>query len=436
MPRRVVYLILGLVLVRGLLYVSLIPPWQSPDEEFHFAQARLLLPARDGANGSDWQQDLLDSLEAFRFYELVPHAVPPAEIPLRYSQLERNTPAYWLYALAALPWTGQGVLVQLYAMRLVSVLTLVGTTALVYLAGRELFPEDGFVPIVASLLLVFVPGHTHLNAAVNDGNLTELAASLTLFFLAQAMMRGYSPANLIAVLASLALAMWSKQTAYFLAVVVITALAFTLFQRQARDWRVWAGVLAGIIALGVVAWQVAAVRAIFAGLEEAGRSLINDPGTADKFWLYWQGGYRSLWAGPGWQVGVDHHWWDGPALIFSGLSLAGALWFTLRPDPAGSQGSRPRLIAGLLGFALFLAVLELFLINAFLLTLSPGVQGVHGRYLYVAALPFAILVAIGWRQFVPEAWRKATMLAFFVIPFAFDASVLLTYLLPFFYPLR
>jgi hypothetical protein len=433
--RRLLICLIALTLVRGLLYAAVIPPWQSPDEEFHFAQARLLLPLASGQTAQGWQQELLDSLKRYRFYELGPSKIIPSDIPARFSKLERNTPPYWLYALVDLPWIDHGVILQLYVMRLVSVLILIGTTVIVYLTARELFPNDAFIPIVASALLLFIPEHTHINTALNDGNLAEFAASLALYFLVRATARGYSAPHVILILASTGLALWAKQTAYFLAIVVVVAFASVLLRSYGRNWRVWAGVLLGGTLAGWIIWQLESIRNILFSLQEIGQVLLNDPGTLDKFWMFWRGGYGSLWANPGWQIGVDYHWWDMPALVLNGAALIGLLWFGIRSGRVGTLISRRWLALGWLGLSLFLVVLQLMLINAFLLTLPYGIQGIHGRYVYVAALPFAILFAVGWRQLIPEAWHRVASLAFVALFFLFDSMILLTYFVPFFYPL-
>jgi 4-amino-4-deoxy-L-arabinose transferase-like glycosyltransferase len=433
--RRLLVFLVALTLVRGLLYVAVIPPWQSQDEEFHFAQARLLLPVAPGESAEDWQRELLDSLKRFRFYELGPGKIVPSDIPARFSKLERNTPPYWLYALVDLPWIRHNIILQLYVMRLVSVLILVGTTALVYLVARELFPNDTFIPIVASALLLFIPEHTHINTALNDGNLAEFAASLALYFLVRATVRGYSPTHVILILASTGLALWAKQTAYFLVIVVAVAFASVLLRRYGRNWRVWAGVLLGGTLAGWIIWQLGSIRNILLSLQEIGRVLLNDPGTLDKFWIFWRGGYHSLWASPGWHVGVDYHWWDRPVLAVSGAALVGLLWLGVRSARTGVLVSKQWLALGWLALSLFLAVLQLMFINAFLLTLPNIVQGIHGRYAYAAALPFVILFAVGWRQLIPEAWHRVASLAFVILFFLFDSVILLTYYVPFFYPL-
>ena len=60
-----------LALARGLLYVAVIPPWQAPDEPWHFEYARLiadkgrLVTARDLS--VPLQQAIIKSMIRFRF---------------------------------------------------------------------------------------------------------------------------------------------------------------------------------------------------------------------------------------------------------------------------------------------------------------------------------------------------------------------------------
>lgn len=430
---RLLWLVLALALVRGLVYVSIIPPWQSPDEPFHFAQARLLLPPASGQTAEQWQQEMLDSLERFNFYILAGKPVSPG-IPARFSKLVRNTPPYWLYALAALPWIEYDVTLQLYIMRLVSVLMLAGSVALVYLASKELFPDDTFVPIVATSLILFAPQHTYINASVNDGNLAELAATLALYFLVRATLRGYSMAKVTLILASTVLALWAKQTTYFLAIGMMVALALVIIRMRIWNWRSWIGVLLGVILVGWIVWQVRELRGILLALQEYWFTLVNQPLALNEFWKNWLVGYRSLWASLGWYVVTDNHWWDKPALALIGVAAVGLILFEMRTDAHDPSDSRRRLAIGWLGFSLLLAILELIFINAFLLNFE-GFGGIQGRYIYVAALPFAILFAIGARQLVPEAWHKIVSLAFVILLLLFDSAILLTYQIPFFYPL-
>jgi 4-amino-4-deoxy-L-arabinose transferase-like glycosyltransferase len=433
MRPHLIWLILSLGLIRGFVYVSIIPPWQAPDEEFHFAQARLLLPPATGQTTEDWQQQLLGSLQDLRFYEYVPQSSPPATVPERYSRLTRNTPPYWLYALAALPWIDHELVLQLYVMRLVSVIISVGTLALVYLSVKELFPADTFIPIVAPVLVLFIPQHSYINASINDGNLAEFAVSLTLYFLMRAILDRVSVGNVVLILSSTTLAVLAKQTAYFLAIVVIGVLAFTILPRHRRHWLFWIGSAVTVISVAWLFWWGEYLPSIFLTFQEFGQTLYTDPFISDNFWRYGLVGYRSFWASLGWHVVTDDYfWWEGPTLALLGLALVGVLLSRMGDDSRNTLSSRQWLALGGLGFALLLAIIEFILINGFLLTIHHRIQG---RYLYVAVLPLAVLLAFGWRRLVPKTWPRVAALALVVLLLLFDSAILFMYQMPFYFRL-
>jgi hypothetical protein len=59
-----------LALVRGLLYVALIPPWQGPDEAGHFESVRLFaelgrIPGRADVSPT-LEREIVDSMARYR----------------------------------------------------------------------------------------------------------------------------------------------------------------------------------------------------------------------------------------------------------------------------------------------------------------------------------------------------------------------------------
>ena len=66
---------------------------------------------------------------------------------------------------------------------------------------------------------------------------------------------------------------------------------------------------------------------------------------------------------------------------------------------------------------------------------AKGNPGIQGRYLFSVIVPIAALLALGWRQWVPTAWRRQGLALAASGLFLFDAVALLLYVVPFFYPL-
>jgi hypothetical protein len=83
-------LLLGLTLIRGLIYLSVTPPWQSPDETGHFEYAWLIahlgqLPTEDTLS-PPFERELLSSLYEWRYGEYIGLTLPE-QMPARLNEL-------------------------------------------------------------------------------------------------------------------------------------------------------------------------------------------------------------------------------------------------------------------------------------------------------------------------------------------------------------
>ena len=71
----ILYLLLALALVRGVIYASVVPPWQAPDEPGQFERARAALTAAEwnstSANGPAWYEALIQSLFTFGYWDFL-----------------------------------------------------------------------------------------------------------------------------------------------------------------------------------------------------------------------------------------------------------------------------------------------------------------------------------------------------------------------------
>ena len=78
--KPVLWLILGLVFIRGFIYASLVPPWQAPDEPAQFERARDAIVASEWSSTSEntpeWYDDLSQSLFTFGFWNFLEASRP------------------------------------------------------------------------------------------------------------------------------------------------------------------------------------------------------------------------------------------------------------------------------------------------------------------------------------------------------------------------
>ena len=152
----------------ALCYVFLTPLWQAPDEPAHYNYVRhLLTEARLPvlAEG-DFPAQYLEELKASGF-------PPSAPIDgIRYES--HQPPLYYLLAAPVLAAVvGDPAAVQVYALRLLSVLLGVAIVLLSYRLGRVIWPSEEGRPTVLAAVVAFIPMHTAVTAAISNDVLAE-----------------------------------------------------------------------------------------------------------------------------------------------------------------------------------------------------------------------------------------------------------------------
>jgi hypothetical protein len=245
-------------LANGLAWSLIVPPFQVPDENAHYAYVaqvaeRGTLPRQipieghlspredatlstigffwmtgkpeDPAPFSDLQGQLLDRIEAQRLSARGTGDALTAT---------NNPPLY--YALQAIPYKlapGGTVLSRLALMRVLSALMGALTVLLVFLFLRELLPARAWAWSTGALLAAFQPMFGFMSGGVNNDNLLYLAATGVLWSLARAFRRGLDTRGGLLIGAFLGLGLVAKLT--LLGFVPAVALALLLLMRRA--WR-------------------------------------------------------------------------------------------------------------------------------------------------------------------------------------------------------
>ena len=436
--RAILYLILALALVRGVIYASLVPPWQAPDEPAHFERARAALSAEDWAGTSEnqpaWYDELRDELIRFDFLDYTLKARPAtADAPLN-SYIDLYQEVYGgLYGsrltYAALGWPlflapGQPVILQLYLLRLGTVLMNLVIIFLAYLTTRTIFPNNQFLDLGVPLLILFNPQHTHILSTVNNGNLTELLVMGTLYFMVKGIMRGFSGVTILLIAAGTLAAMWTKATSYFLIVPLAGIGLFYLWGFR----RYWPYLLLGCGAIVGVGYFFAPARLSLLAGEAWGRlwggTLYWDPFVPERI-------FNSFWAMPGWAMVRLAPFWYQLLLVVSCLSGVGwVILFFKRAEVLFSEKYRSQrqalLVLGLAGLAAIGTQIGWHILTG---TLAYS----QGRTIYPVIGPIAIFLLLGWQQFFPNSWQKPALSALTVILVLFDSLVLFVYIIPFFY---
>lgn len=437
--KSVLCLILLLAFVRGVIYASVVPPWQSPDEPAQFERARASLTVSEWqstvANGPDWYHELAASLFVFNLWNFIddprpeydPAAPTNRYIPFYnelYGGLYGSQPAYAMIGLPLFIARGQDLITQLYLVRINTVLMNVLIIYISYLLVRMLFPSDLFLIFGVPLLILFNPQHTHLLSTVNNGNLAELLTTITLFFMVRAIVNGFTWINVLAVFSFMAAAMWTKATAYFL-LFTLAVMGVFYFWRFRRYWP-WL-VLAGLIAVSglfYMAPQMLILRLQGAWSHLSGGNYHLDPIVPlDMF--------RTFWAMPGWMMIRLHPFWYQLLAVLSIMALLGLItWVFRKSHLIFLSQFQPRIQA-----LIILAVSAIVAVGIPLIwsAIEQTVVYRQARSFYPVIIPLSLLLMLGWRQLIPRDWQISALGVMTISLFIFDSIVLFQYVIPFFY---
>jgi len=253
----------------GLLWATVVPPWQAPDEPLHYEYAHLLAEKGHLLTTADispeLQAEILRSLAAHRFWEFLGGSTPDP-LPATFAEasdpwLRRagtqvaGEPALYYLLPALICRLVHGIERRLWAMRAYSAALSAGVVLLGWLAARELWPTSRALPLVTAAWLGFHPMATFIGASINNDALVNLGGAALAFTLVHGSRRGWSRGDLIALIALAALLPLSKKSGLFappLAAVILTSAVCRKLARRQR-WFVALAIAMLALALGVSA---------------------------------------------------------------------------------------------------------------------------------------------------------------------------------------
>jgi hypothetical protein len=260
--QKLLALILALLLLRGLLYLVVFPPWQHYDEPTHFEYIRLIadrarLP-QEGDYDLEMRREIAASMRETGFWS--DSGNPPIDFwsttPPDIGMTELVHPPLYYMLLAVLqPLVAhQGIGLQLYLARLGSLLlaTVVVTSAFGLTA--EVFPQRRMLPVAVAAFVGLLPPFMALMSSVNNDVGAATASSLLLWATVRMVRRGASLWRWVGVLLLSGACVATKSTASIVTAAVLLVLGGGYLYRavltpKARRW-FWLGlVLLGLVFL-------------------------------------------------------------------------------------------------------------------------------------------------------------------------------------------
>lgn len=280
--RGLIVALLGLQLVRGLLYAFLIPLWQHPDEIGHFEYARLIAdhrrthldlpldgtvayrvlvklghedpPAGGGTSHAELRRAIIASLEHHRFWEIRPHLNPSDAFA---NNELRQPPLAYLGGGAILRALGPGSIERdLYALRIVDVLLSVVVVALACGLGRALFPGRPLLALAPAAFVTFLPQYSALAGSVTNDKPVEVVATGIAWLLVRTARRPSRLRDAMLAAGLVVVGLLTKLTALFLVPALLTVWDWRRARRAGARWWWYGATRLGVavVLLWAFAW--------------------------------------------------------------------------------------------------------------------------------------------------------------------------------------
>ena len=461
-------ILIVLALTRGLLYLSLFPPWVAPDEPAHFEAVRILgqerrLPFAAYYESNPVNPELSASFVTFRMWEL----------------LERPTPAQWLQAgnAATIPFSdypypgslvtansypllphlvlspfsnwirNYDIVTELYLLRLISVLFSVAVIVIAWFITRRVFPHQPQFWLAIPAFIVFLPMYTHIFASVNSDVFAVLLSSILLLVMISFFDSGASIIKIVLVIFLVGLAVLTKRTVVF--VVLWVGLTAILYWGNRRRWPAKRVITLCLVITGavglVIAWVIvrpdilsntmvtmfnihladapAFTSFIYQGLTPTAIAKVYVQSGLFAFITFW-GNFGGATTNIPWS-------WAYGLMIFCGLVITGAAIYLYK---FFRQTKYTGTFQGYV-FIIFLIGVTLSLLNSFIPVLVAGPRwGPAARYFFPVIIPIATLFFLGVWQLFPAKYRQFYLLPLWLAALiAYDALAVTQVIIPFLY---
>ena len=305
------------MVVVGLAWALLVPPWQAPDEVQHFAYAQGLaenfrLPGDTGRPAESSDESAADASVGASQVAFFPQAAPPnwsRAAAVAYQAAEhganrpsrtngggpnpesQNPPLYYLYAAAGYLIDGGGTAFgRLYAIRIGGVVLLALTTLGAWLLAGEAFGRRRLAQLTCAAIAGLLPMSTFISTSVTPDALLITLWTFTLWMGARVINHGARIRDAAVLCGLVGAAVLTKATSYALVLPVLLALAIGWRRRPPAEHRSAARKLT-IAALAMVvpilAWLIVA--------HALGRPGINRVGSASAHPISLFGFLRYVW---------------------------------------------------------------------------------------------------------------------------------------------
>jgi len=441
--------IVSVYLIIGTLFATRIPAWQMPDEPAHYNYIKQL--AERGLvpiiKPSDWPRD---------FQPIGPDKRDVDIAPLTYE--DHQPPLYYLLQTPVYAVTHG----SLTALRLVSLAFGAFTIGFIYLAVLAIFPQHAYLAAFAAAFAGLLGQHVFMLSGVNNDALAEaLLACAVWQSLRLIRPSGPTRRELIALIVTIGLCLWTKVTAYLAVPIAAWALLRRPASEEGPGWGRGRALIVPAVAAFLLGlpWWVHNLQ-VYGGLDFLGlqrhnavvivsqitpAEWIQQHGLGSLLAYLLQTTFQSFWGQFGWMsVTFDKRVYI--ALLIDTLVSAALfmLWWLHGQSAKRRLQGEMTTKSGASVYSPYLvltqsqsrqlttlALLALLTLLSFIWYNLQFVQA-QGRYLYSALIPISLAFALGWGFILSrrEAVARWTWLVLLVALAALDVYALLRVILP------
>src|SRR3989344_6105734 len=233
-------LLLIAAFLNGLSWIILIPVWQYPDEQAHFAQIQdvaelgkrpadklnaslevalseeILGTQRDGLGNNkftyhpEYKIDYSDSFDGPRESEIV-NLPKSARTQLVKNEATKNPPLYYfLVSLTYKLFDGGNLFTRVFAVRALSIIFFLLTVILSYEIVKLIFEKNKILSLALPTLVAFKPMFVFSSSGVLPDSLTNLLFTLVLFLSLKILTGGLQTPTILSVTITIALGVLTR----------------------------------------------------------------------------------------------------------------------------------------------------------------------------------------------------------------------------------
>ena len=427
--QRLILLILGLIVIRGLIYSILIPYDHAPDEAHHFQLIKAKALQLRHASVEE-QRQIAAQVQLTWCYLFYPESCPDKRSLQDFlgSKLPSPPPSSQLYYLLTAGTLNilslENIRDEVYVVRGLSILCGLLIVVFAVLVMQEIFPDKLSLSVGVPAFMTFIPQFSAMNGVITNDKFAEVFVALMFWMIVKILKNGMRRSYLAIYLLSMGFALLSKRTALFVFPVFLVLLLSYYWKGSLGLWfhLVLIAVFLGI-ALGTnsLAWYVDEIRKSTenpvihflreyliwvspSALTHFLSTLVSSESLKyyAKFFIvmYW-----SFWGLFGYMTIHLHHFWYlltafGQAL--AGCGIVSVVWRVKVKRIAFPQWQAK--ILYVFGISIFFAVLLPFLRFVVVRGYDPMLP--QGRYLFPVLIPISLLTLVGLEQIVGARYHR------------------------------